>query len=321
MSEPVGHFLNKGIDYFGYLKGRKTAVLLGFFASILTLCVIFQVGTWKKSACTLRVGSFLSALMILVVSVLAGVSMSFSVFMGDLYIDPSGNLVGLFSPNSVMRQNLEYFLYCQGQNPFQTQVDIATTALNSLNSTLQSSTYSMALSQECKDVLQSDIAQLSNILYEIPSLVSCVPIFQLYDTAVQMALCNQGTSGFYNIMVVLFAAAAELYLLMCTVSIFYHWYMSVKVEVNYQSSPRLRRKEGDNELGGTSSHSVTPPIWARETNDIVSPMQGQRRIFGGGVATPQASPSNPFDEQTTIAACTGTAEDKGGRATTVQFEL
>jgi len=162
---------------------------------------------------------------------------------------------------------------------------------------------------------------LSNILYEIPGLVSCIPIFQLYDTAVQMALCNQGTSGFYNIMVVLFAVAAELYLLLCTVSIFYHWYMSVKVEVNYQTSPRLRSKEDDNELGGSRlSHSVTPPIWARETNDIVSPMQGQRRIFGGGstIATPQSSPSNPFDEQTAIAARTGTA---GGKAPTVQFEL
>lgn len=305
LASPVEGALSHGIDDIGIAMGKKTIVFVVWFFAVVLLVLVLQGGTFYKSACVMRIGIFLSALWVLMFSVIASASLILTTFLGDFCIDPSNNIVNLFGRSSPIAQDLRYFLFCLGTNPFQPNIDIATQAISTVNSTLSAAIHSGGVPLSCQATLNKNMEGILNSITGIQGLISCTRVFELYDTAVQQSLCNQGTAGIYNIMVVFFSVASLTYLAMCTVSVFYHWYIAIETAGMDPMVGRGKQDIEDGALGGQPriSLATSPPIWARETNDIQTPMHG-RRIFGGGVSEPQVtSPAtrNPFIEDVSPA--------------------
>ena len=303
LSRPLTKDLQYGISGIQAADAKKTNFFVAFFCLNLLLALLFVSGTYCRSSCSLRISSLLAALLVLSTSLLASLAMASVTLLGDFCLSPSSNLVSLFPVGSPTRQDLEYFLYCSGTNPFQTQIDIASAALHTLNTTLQAEIAHPSnppLSARCTSTLQAEVTSVFNSLASLEGLVSCVPVFELYDAAVQQSLCNDGTSGVYNVMVVFFTSAFLLYLAMCTSSVFYHWYLRPDQEEQSGGGGLVARPRpgaggamfGDTELGGhrLSSgagvvHSVSPPSWARDRDyghgEVQAPFGqtgGQRRI-------------------------------------------
>ena len=330
LASPVEGTLSHGIDVIGIANGKKTTVFVVWFFGVVFLVLVLQGGTFCKSSCVMRIGIFLSAMWVLLFSVLASASLVVTTFLGDFCIDPSNNIVNLFGSTSPIAQDLRYFLFCTGTNPFQPNLDIATQALATVNATLSAAINSGGVPPSCQATLNTNMDGILTSIAGIQGLISCTPIFELYDTAVQQALCNQGTAGVYNVMVVFFTVTSLTYLAMCTVSVFYHWYIAIDTaDMVPTMMGRGKQDIEDGALGGEPriSLATSPPIWARETNDIQTPIHG-RRIFGGGTAEHQvATPAtmNPFIEDVNPAQSSFTikpgAAQGGATKGAVTFEL
>lgn len=59
-------------------------------------------------------------------------------------------------------------------------------------------------------------------------LVTCSPVYELYDAAVQGAICTGGVNGVYDTMVVFWTTGFLLYIVMVSSNVFYNWYLTAE---------------------------------------------------------------------------------------------
>jgi len=135
-------------------------------------------------------------------------------------MDPNSKILNLFSGQ--LAETLAYYITCEGFNPFDDNIQMMRSGLNSALVILQQ--YDQYIDTDCASMITSNSTAISNDINNLAQLTYCDPINEIYSTAVLKGVCTHGFSGLYNFWLVMFLVAAFMYVLICLANIVYAHY-------------------------------------------------------------------------------------------------
>ena len=139
-----------------------------------------------------------------------------------------------------MKNILNYYLTCEGTNPFQANIQNSTIYTNQVKAEL---TQLVTLIPACNlDVnIQQSFHYIDNINLDLFNLVDetqCGTIYNVFNTAINQGLCNYIFTGYYALWITQFVTSGCFFFVMCYSSVLYqyfgqYWTILPMNEVNY----------------------------------------------------------------------------------------
>lgn len=205
-------------DKFG--NTYRTMGLYALFGFVVAVAFIFYVGYFCASKLILFVGVFLGELACLVATIFGGLFLIFMSIYADLCVDPSKNL-GAISPPAA-KDMLAYFSSCAGTDPFADPLTSAASGISSFTSSLSN------LKSDCSAPNWISLTDASDGIVSSLGFIGmgtgCEPLYKVYDTFVNQAICNNTFAGFYNVWLSVCCSSVMLFFLMIFTSVMWQYF-------------------------------------------------------------------------------------------------
>lgn len=205
-------------DKFGNTYRQMGLYALAGFVVLVAL--IFYIGYFCASKVILFFGVFLGEVTCLVGTIFGGLFLVIISLYADLCVDPSKNL-GAMSPDST-KDMLAYFSTCVGTDPFDKPLTDATTAMNDFTSSIN------PMQGDClPDNWTALLDASSDIVASFGAInvqTDCEPLYKVYDTFVNQAICNNAFAGFYNVWLSICCSSIMLFFLMIFTSVMWQYF-------------------------------------------------------------------------------------------------
>jgi hypothetical protein len=127
----IGNSRTEFLDY----ADRKDVIVGIYFAFIMAVICMLFMSTCCPSKLFLNCGIFWGQLVILTLTVIAGLEMAATILLADFCYNPSDNMLSVY-PSGNDYDMISYFLQCNGSNPFNSSLTNITEAIYELNVTI-----------------------------------------------------------------------------------------------------------------------------------------------------------------------------------------
>lgn len=215
-----------------------------FFLVLLVVVFIYALGEHLQYRILMRIALLLSAVIVIGLSSVCTVIMVLLMLLGDFCMSPAKNVLSLIGDKeSLLYVELEYYLTCVGENPFQVDVSIARTSSIDLNSTIAA--LEGVASSSCLGDLFDNSQKVSANVVAISELIACQRVNALWVEAVELAFCNRGIGGLYDTWITFTCSGTLLFFAMCISYTFYTWFLEVDVIGSGWFSEETIRRETD----------------------------------------------------------------------------
>lgn len=260
------HKIEHAADIFIQYRGQMNEVLYIYFGFILFVILLHVVLTCCRSKVFLNILIAFTELIVLTLTIVAGLEMVLVMLFGDFCMDPATNAINIItgssgsgdddgssssgsgssgsSGNSSSTNILTYYLQCQGTNQFIDPLHNATSALLTFNDTVYAQVQSaraaannQSLGTVCLREFQSSIVDVIGSLGNITRSVECKPVYEVWDMAVNTSFCNYAFSGIFTVWLAHLITAGFLYFMLIEVSWFHELYHADKVQVHMEPVP------------------------------------------------------------------------------------
>jgi hypothetical protein len=247
-------------------------ILAGF---VILISLIFYVGYACASKMFLFFGVFVGEVVCLMGTIFGGVFLIVLSMYADLCVDPAKNL-GVFAPDST-KDMLTYFSTCVGTDPFDKPLTDASTNMNSFMSSLN------VLKDDCSSdnwtKLMGAGDGISKTLTAVNQQTDCKPLYEVYDTFVNKAICNNTFAGFYNVWLSVCCSSIMLFFLMIFTSVMWQYF-----GVSWKLRPDNVHTGNHMHLVGTNGNNQQPS----EALALDIPSTGYKQEYTFTAASPTA---------------------------------
>lgn len=221
-------------DLQSYLKDSVepsiTAVILIFFLVLLLVVFVYAVGELYQSRLLMRTSLFFSGLICIALTSVCSIAMALVMLMGDFCMDPGSNILSLIDDKeSVLYNELNYYITCDGVNPYKPDLDLSVIQNGRLNVSIESIAQNSSVSASCTRDLFASSLSIKTQVASIQDLIDCSSVHAFYHEAINMSLCTWGFLGLYDIWITFFVASALLFFAMILSYAFYTWFLEVDV--------------------------------------------------------------------------------------------
>lgn len=141
--------------------------------------------------------------------------------MGDLCSDPSGNVLSILGSGDSSYKILQYFVSCNGTNPFVPYTEGIQTSLVHLNETFTTLQLQSEITMQCYSQCQGIWFNMQSQLNSINSQISCNDLSNDWNEVINESICTQGFAGMFDLWAVQFLVGAILYVVLCLAHSFY----------------------------------------------------------------------------------------------------
>ena len=247
--------------------------LAGF---VILIALIFYIGYFCASKVILFFGLLVGEIVCLIGTIFGGLFLVILSLYADLCVDPAKNL-GVVAGSTSTQDMLTYFSTCVGTDPFNKPLTDATSNINSFTASLAN------LEGECTEtnwgMLETASAGIVTSLSAVNTQTDCEPLYKVYNTFVNEAICNNAFAGFYNVWLSVCCSSIMLFFLMIFTSVMWQYF-----GVSWKLRP-------DNVHTGNHMHLVGTNGQAPQPHDALAldiPSTGYKQEYTFTAASPTA---------------------------------
>ncbi len=219
-----------GVTQFGGTP--KTYALYALYGFILLLNLIFMFGACIASKCIMMFGLFLGEIVCIVATILCCVLMIIVTAYADFCMEPSDNLANMVPSGT--GDLVSYYSTCVGSSPFTASLTESQDQIALFGTTSESGSYMSDLNTLCQaandpngqtvSYIATQLNSISGGLGDIDSETSCEPMYAVYNTFINKAMCTNTFNGLYKIWGAAFITSIALYGVMCFSSVMWQYF-------------------------------------------------------------------------------------------------
>jgi hypothetical protein len=140
-------------------------------------------------------------------------------------MSPNDNIINMF-PSGFLNDLLSYYLNCNGNDLIGTDVNLATTLTSTINVSIITlrNVVNPAPSGACNSALLSVSAEVNNLtpyLTDLQTYLSCPSVNKIWYEIINVGLCGDSFSGFFEIWLVIISTNTLLFVSMCIASVMF----------------------------------------------------------------------------------------------------
>jgi hypothetical protein len=158
----------------------------------------------------LALSSWVGILILLILTITISLELLIGVFLSDMCYD--GPVAGIMeyankTLDGTMTGILDYYMRCEGGNPFTAEIEVSKSTVSSAASTLSSNSALMTYDPTCTQTYYDDITTILSdmpsssdpvgVLTKVADGVGCWEIEPAFSKFLKNALCTHTVSGFY----------------------------------------------------------------------------------------------------------------------------
>lgn len=205
----------------------KTYAMYAMYAFILFLNLIFMFGACIASKCVMIFGFIIGEIVCIAATIVCSILMIIITAYADFCMDPARNLATLVPGNTGDLVN--YFATCSGINPFEASITTSQETIDNFGDKNDSNSYMSNLDNLCSENypvadMEEELSTISDRLGDIKLKISCEPMYNVYNTFMNKAMCTNSFDGLYKIWAVAFITSLSLYGVMCFGSVMWQYF-------------------------------------------------------------------------------------------------
>jgi hypothetical protein len=302
----IGNFPSKiddARDTFVSYQGMTDLVLFIYFAFILFIILLHVLLTCCRSKAFLNFLIAFTELVVLTLTLVAGVEMIVVVLLGDFCMAPADSTISLILGNASGNNLLTYYLKCEGTNLFIAPLENSTIALYDLNATVyrqvedaRAASSNATLGQACLTSFESNIVSVVGAVTNISHSIQCQPVYNVWNLAINESLCNYAFTGFFTVWLCHLLTAGMLYFVLIAVTWFHEFYKADRVHVlepPVQTTAEL--EAGGAEYGGKVEMVTVPPAQVVYANSVNNHIHDPREGNGHATTGMEMNDAKQFD--------------------------
>jgi hypothetical protein len=222
--DSIADGISKGQDLLvHYGIDTKNIVMYSTYAFYMFLLILFLASIYFKSPAFTRILCIFTISIVLVLTILIFVETILVMFLGDICLDPAGNVARIF-PKGDARDIVVYYTTCEGTNPLNKKVFNTTVYTAQLNAEYDKLTTLVCPTDDQLKSVKPYLDDLTQDTVNLIGLTDCTTIYDVWNHGVNQGLCTYLFNGLFTLWIGQYVLSGSLFLAMCFGVVLYGYY-------------------------------------------------------------------------------------------------